>query len=103
MDIQNTQKTILDRLDKMELEKEVMAKNQADLAESVETIKEDVSKIGHEVHDRITEEISKMRKLANLIIMGLPETDDGTKLAKDLMQILLPHTHTPTLFDGMKG
>src|ERR1700722_8582038 len=63
--IQTTQNSILERLDKMEKEKDELTKNNVELAQSVNSMKEvsHVSQGLHDVHDRITEEISRVRRM----------------------------------------
>lgn len=96
LDIQSTQRNILDRLDKMEKEKEEMSKNHASLSKSVSEVRKDVAQVVdglQEVHERLAEEISRVRKMTNIVLFGLPEDDAGRILAQELMQILLPSSH----------
>lgn len=85
--IMETQNPIITRLDNVERSTDEINADHSVLKDEVNNLQE---KMQNDVH----EEIRRLHKLHNLVIMDLPETDDGINLARKIIEILLPQSHT---------
>lgn len=85
---QATQKIIIDRLGKIEASNAQLEAKHDNLTKSVQDVEQDVAKLKEDV----AEEMRKIKKANNLILFGVPETEEGKKLAVKLIQIISPTT-----------
>jgi hypothetical protein len=92
-EIRNNQKEIVTRLDKIEKDKDAMMENQEKMKETLFNFQQNVAEDMNHINSKLNEEIVKLRKINNLIIMGVPENDGGLALIKKLLEIILPEQH----------
>lgn len=75
-----------DRLAKLENENAQIKADQLDTKDEITTLRE-------EMKNAMDEEIRKMRKISNIIIYGISETDEGLEIVKKILSVILPKTH----------
>ncbi|OXA42545.1 hypothetical protein Fcan01_22750 [Folsomia candida] len=102
-DVKDTQSHIMKRLDNMEAEKEKLVENQIAMQESLTSFQNEVKSDFQKFEEKYDEEIRKIRKLNNLVVMGIPETNDGQKLLTDLLKIIYPTSYTSLKLDERIG
>lgn len=64
------------------------------LATDQNTLRHEMNDLQTEMRNSLNEEILRLRKISNLILMGVPETDEGINCAKRLIQQVLPKSHS---------
>lgn len=91
-ELKKSNNDILERLDKVEKEKDELKSNHSVIQEQVKTLRTDMGQHLDQLDGKIDEEINRLRRINNIIVMGLPEGEDGVRLAEELMQIILPNS-----------
>lgn len=89
-DIQAGQASIISRLDKMEIENEKLKKSHEAIKSDLSTFKAQVGNDFNFISDKIEEEVRKIRKMCNIIIMGISEDDEGNNILIKLLEVISP-------------
>jgi len=90
------------QIQSIEKEQESLRDELEQQRQQIQVIHEDTRAAMDDLEEKFKEEHLRIANKTNIILMGVPETDDGLKKAKQLMTIIMP-TNTPTVTNYRLG
>jgi len=95
-DVEKQMKAQSQQIQSIEKEQENLRDELEQQRQQIQIIHEDTRAAMDDLEEKFKEEHLRIANKTNIILMGVPETDDGLKKAKQLMTIVMP-TNTPTV------